>query len=95
LGDVVASKPTTSFGRVIQYDLGKYSTGGGFERTGVLAESPLLLRASVETLAADNRIKGSRIPQYLSGMLQQFPAMKEEYSHPDAQQDQLFQADYP
>ena len=35
LGDVVVSKPTASFGGVVQYDLGKYSTGGGFERTGV------------------------------------------------------------
>jgi len=95
LGDVVVSKPTASFGGVVQYDLGKYSTGGGFERTGVLAKPPLLLRASVETLAADHRIKGSRVPQYLSDMLQQFPAMEEEYSHPGAQQDQLFQADYP
>lgn len=95
LGDVVVSKPTASFGGVVQYDLGKYSTGGGFERTGVLAKPPLLIRASVETLAADHRIKGSRVPQYLSDMLQQFPAMEEEYSHPGAQQDQLFQADYP
>jgi hypothetical protein len=66
----VVSKPTASFGGVVQYDLGKYSTGGGFERTGVLAKPPLLLRASVETLAADHRIKGSRVPQYLSDMLQ-------------------------
>jgi nucleoside phosphorylase len=95
LGDVVVSKPTASFGGVVQYDLGKYSTGGGFERTGVLAKPPLLLWASVETLAANHRIKGSRVPQYLSDMLQQFPAMEEEYSHPGAQQDQLFQADYP
>jgi nucleoside phosphorylase len=94
LGDVVVSKPTASFGGVVQYDLGKYSTGGGFERTGVLTKPPLLLRASVETLAADHRIKGSRVPQYLSDMLQRFPAM-EEYSHPGAQKDQLFQADYP
>jgi hypothetical protein len=44
----------------------------------------------VKTLAADHRIKGSRVPQYLSDMLQQFPAMEEEYSHPSAEQDQLF-----
>jgi nucleoside phosphorylase len=96
LGDVVVSKPTASFGGVVQYDLGKYSTDGGFERTGVLAKPPLLLRANVETLAADHRIKGSRVPQHLSDMLQQFPAMEEESSHPGARQkDQLFQAEYP
>jgi nucleoside phosphorylase len=95
LGDVVISKPSASFGGVVQYDLGKYSTDGAFERTGVLAKPPLLLRASVEILAADHRIKGSRVPQYLRDMLRLFPAMNEEYSHPGAQHDQLFQADYP
>ena len=95
LGDVVVSKPTASFGGVVQYDLGKYSTRGGFERTGILAKPPALLRASVETLGADHRIKGSRVPQYLLDMLQKFPAMEEEYSYPGARQkDQLFQADY-
>jgi len=28
LGDVVVSKPPASFGGVVQYDLGKYSTSG-------------------------------------------------------------------
>lgn len=66
----------------MQYDLGKFSTGGGFERTGVLAKPPPLLRASVENLAADHRMKGSQVPQLLSAMLQRYPAMEEEYSHP-------------
>jgi nucleoside phosphorylase len=95
LGDVVISKPTTAFGGVIQYDLGKYSTNGGFERTGALGKPPQLLRASVETLAANHRIKGSQVPQYLSDMLQKYPAMEEEYSYPGAEHDQLFQAGYP
>jgi len=95
LGDVVVSKPTTSFPGVVQYDLGKYSTSGGFERTGALTKPPPLLLASAETLAANHRIKGSQVPQYLSDMLQKFPAMKDEYSHPGAENDQLFQADYP
>ena len=95
LGDVVISKPTTTFGGVVQYDLGKYSTAGGFERTRFLGKPPPILWASAETLAAYHRIKGSRAPQYLSDMLQQFPAMEEEYSHPGAQEDQLLRADYP
>lgn len=95
LGDVVVSKPTASFGGVVQYDLGKFSTSGGFERTGVLAKPPPLLRSSVENLAADHRIKGSQVPQLLSAMLQKYPAMEEEYSHPGIGSDQLFQADYP
>ena len=58
----MVNKPTVSFGGIIQHNLVKYSIGGGFERTGVLAKPLLLLRASVETLAADHRIKGSRFP---------------------------------
>ena len=95
LGDVVVSKPTTALAGVVQYDLGKYSSGGGFERTGALNKPPALLRASVENLAADHRIKGSQVSHYLADMLQKYPAMKEKYAHPGAQRDQLFQANYP
>ncbi|KAJ9662051.1 hypothetical protein H2198_001593 [Neophaeococcomyces mojaviensis] len=95
LGDVVVSKPTATFGGVVQYDMGKYSTNGSFERTGQLAKPPRILQASVETLAADHRIKGSRVPQYLSKMLSDYPVMKEEYSYLGVQQDWLFQSDYP
>jgi len=92
---LVISKPTADFGGVVQYDLGKRLTGGGFDRTGLLNKPPTLLRASMESLAADHRMKGSRVPQYLRDMLQQYPAMKEDYSYPGAQHDQLFRADYP
>ncbi|KAK5181775.1 hypothetical protein LTR44_005975 [Exophiala sp. CCFEE 6388] len=95
LGDVVISKPTATFGGVVQYDLGKYTTANGFERTGMLAKPPPLLRSSVENLAADHRIKGSQVPRHLREMLQHFPAMEEDYSHPGLQHDQLFRADYP
>lgn len=60
LGGVVVSKPTAAFGGVVQYDLGKNSNGGGFERTGTLDTPPLVLRTSVESLAADHSIRGSK-----------------------------------
>lgn len=95
LGDVVISKSTATFGGVVQYDLGKFSTGGGFDRIGMLAKPPSLLQSSVEILAADHRMKGSQVPQLLSAMLQNYPAMEEEYSHPGLAADILFKADYP
>jgi len=95
LGDVVVSKPAASLGGVVQYDLGKYSTSGGFERTGVLTKPPALLRSSVENLAADDRMKGSQVPKILSTMLQNYPAMEEDYSYPGLGADRLFQTDYP
>jgi nucleoside phosphorylase len=66
LGDVVVSKPTATLGGVVQYDLVKYSTEGGFERTGSPDKPPPLLRSSVEMLAAQHRRERSRVPQYLS-----------------------------
>jgi len=93
LGDVVVSKPTASFGGVVQFDMGKYTTSG-FERTGILAKPPRILQASVETLAANHRMEGSKVPQYLSQMLHDYPLMEEEYSYPGAPQDRLFQADF-
>ena len=94
LGDVVISKPTNTFGGVVQYDMGK-ETSSGFERTGGLNKPPALLRSSVESLAADHRMKGSRVPEYLRAMVRQYSAMEEDYSYPGAQHDQLFRADYP
>ena len=96
LGDIVVSKPTTTVGAVVQYDLGKGFPGGSFERTGMLNKPPALLRSSVENLAADHRIHGSnKVSQYLSDMTKNYLAMEEEYSHPGLQHDHLFQADYP
>lgn len=95
LGDVVVSKPTKTFGGVTQYDLGKYSTNGGFEPTGSLDKPPPLLRSTVERLAANHRIKGSQVTEYLSMMFQRNPAMEEEYSHPGLSNDVLFSTNYP
>src|SRR6266516_4186959 len=40
LGDVVVSKPTATFGGVIQYDFGKTVQNGRFKRTGSLINRP-------------------------------------------------------
>jgi hypothetical protein len=53
----------------------------GHRVISVLSALPCCRRRVLpETLAADHRIKGSRDPQYLSDMLQQFPAMEGGYS---------------
>jgi hypothetical protein len=40
LGDIIVSKPTSTFGGVVQYDYGKTVTKGRFERIGVLNKPP-------------------------------------------------------
>jgi nucleoside phosphorylase len=93
LGDVVVSKPTDTFGGVVQYDMGK-ETRNGFERAGISNKPSAVLRSTVQQLVAQHELEDSRIPQYLSRMMEVFPKMKEKYSHPGAEQDQLFRSSY-
>ena len=91
LGDIVVSKPTKTAGGVVQYDMGK-ETLKGFERTGTLNKPSAVLRAAVQQLVAQHELEDSQVPLYLSQMLKKFPKMK--YTHPDAEQDQLFETAY-
>jgi hypothetical protein len=65
LGDVVVSKPTATFGGVVQYDMGKVTEGGQFRRTGSLTKPPAVLSANVQRLQAQQIRSGSQIPRYL------------------------------
>ena len=96
LGDVVVSKPTATFGGVVQYDMGKVKDGELFERTGSLRGPPALLRASVQRLQAQQARKGSQIPRFLEEMLKNSPNMLENgYVHQGSEADLLFEAGYP
>jgi nucleoside phosphorylase len=79
LGDIVVSKPTDTFGGVVQFDRGKAGASGRFERTGILQKPPKMLMATVEKLGAKHRKTGSDIPTFLSEMLLKFPKMREQY----------------
>jgi nucleoside phosphorylase len=95
LGDVVVSKPTATFGGVVQYDRGKVQAGGRFERTGTLRKPPAVLTANVQRLQAQQARCGSQIINYLTEMLQKYPNMAEgQYTHQGPENDQLFKMDY-
>lgn len=95
LGDVVVSQPTGASGGVIQYDLGKRTSYGGFERTGMSARPPAILSANVERLKSLHRREGTRIPQFVAQMLEKFPKMTKDYTRPAIIEDQLFDPAYP
>jgi len=78
LGDIVVSKPTDTYGGVVQFDRGKAHSNGRFERTGTLGKPPTMLRAAVEKLEAKHRREDSGIPKFLLEMLGKFPKMREE-----------------
>jgi nucleoside phosphorylase len=94
LGDVVVSKPTESFGGVVQYDYGKTIQEGSFERIGMLNKPPQVLLTAVSQLQADHRLRPSRIPEYLSEMATKHPSMMSKFAYCGQRQDQLFEAHY-
>ena len=95
LGDVVVSQPSGVSGGVIQYDLGKRTAYGSFERTGTSVRPPTILSANVERLKSLHRREGSRISQFLTQMLEKFPTMAKDYARPAINEDQLFDTTYP
>src|SRR5271156_38808 len=94
LGDVVVSKPTSTFGGVVQYDLGKVTKGGVFQRTGSLNKPPTVLSASVNRIQAQHSRVGTQIPTLLLEMVHKYPKMNARYVYPGVDDDTLFEATY-
>jgi nucleoside phosphorylase len=95
LGDVVVSKPTATFGGVVQYDMGKTTVGGVLQRTGTLKPPPTILMANVQRLQAQQIRSGSQIPRHLMAMLEKYPNMrKKQYVYQGEEHDRLFEATY-
>jgi nucleoside phosphorylase len=94
LGDVVVSQPDGMHGGVVQWDYGKMERDGVFKRTGTLNKPPRPLLNAVQSLRARHRRKGNELHQSLEEMLLSNPYMAEEYEHPGAQHDELFEASY-
>lgn len=88
LGDVVVSKPDSTYGGVVQYDSGK-ATASGFKRTGALQMPPALLLNAVVNLHAKRWRGKGRLMEYLSKLVS-FP----QFSREAAGDDWLFEADY-
>lgn len=94
LGDVVVSKPTGTYGGVVQYDLGKAEKGGCFRRTGYLDRPPQVLLAALCRLQSDHEMKGSEIQTYIKQTAIKCPNLKDKYIYPGPEKDLLFREDY-
>jgi nucleoside phosphorylase len=94
LGDVVVSKPSGTFGGVVQYDIGKNIEGGPFMRTGSLNKPPQILLNAVAGLKAEHMLEGSKIPLIHSRMVENHPNMLEGFSYQHELDDWLFVAGY-
>ncbi|KAL4862579.1 hypothetical protein BDV12DRAFT_178605 [Aspergillus spectabilis] len=96
LGDVVVSKPTNTFGGVVQFDRGKISTDRDFERTGSLNKPPAIVMATLETLIAQHKLNGDTLSNHLSGMLERHPNLRDgQYTHQGEGNDILFLSTHP
>lgn len=94
LGDIIVSKPTGTFGGVVQYDFGKTIQGGEFVRVGSLNKPPLSLLTGVSKLEAGHMLGLSKIPLHLSGMIERYPAMKAKFTYLGQFHDRVFRSDY-
>ena len=92
LGDVVVSKPTGTFGGVIQYDFGKTVQEGKFTLTGSLNKPSELLLNAVANLEAKHITQHHGGEYYLLEMLEKHPA--KEFASPGVQYDSLYEAEY-
>ncbi|CAI7569589.1 unnamed protein product [Penicillium manginii] len=90
LGDFVVSKPTASFGGVIQFDYGKTVTSGSFHRTGLLNKPPQILLTAMSRLQADHLSSGSSLSDELSSVADK----NHIFAYPGRDVDRLFHADY-
>jgi nucleoside phosphorylase len=94
LGDVVVSKPTATFGGVIQYDFGKTVQNGRFERTGSLNRPPDVLLGAVSSLQAKHMREGHKLSEHLAEMVKRYPRMASQCIYPGTQHDCLYEAKY-
>ena len=93
LGDVVVSQPQDRFGGVVQYDRGKKTAGGKFERTGQLGKPPQRLLNALLSMQAEFEINDFDLGKYLHDNLQNQQRMLEKFGRPH-EKDDLYQADY-
>lgn len=91
LGDIVVSKPTATYGGVVQYDYGKAIGDGQFQQMGVLNKPPEILLTSISRYQADYRREEKPISSLLSKRDTRTSHM---FAHPGQGHDHLFHLAY-
>jgi hypothetical protein len=95
LGDVVVSTPVDQFpGVVVQWDFSKMKEGREFVRTRALNKPSTLLLTALAKLETEHDLVGSKIPEYLDKLKQNWPKLSSKYLKSDSLTDMLFNADY-
>ena len=93
LGDVVVSSPVGRTGGVIYYEFGKMIQNQRFEQTGALDAPPQMLLAALNVIAAQHELKGHRIAESVSKMIERNPRLQ-KYQRPELGTDRLYKSDF-
>lgn len=94
LGDVVVSKPTGTYGGVIQYDFGKTVEEGKFIVMGSLNKPPKTLLTALASLEAKHMTEDHMVAKHLSEMTKKHPKLTTHSTCPDVRYDSLYTAEY-
>lgn len=94
LGDAVISRPGDGFPGVVQWDMGKATDGGRFQRTGALNNPPTSLLTAITKLQSNHEMAGPKVPEYLDTMRRKWPRLAKKYLKSDSLKDVRFRADY-
>ncbi|KAL2844259.1 hypothetical protein BJX68DRAFT_277842 [Aspergillus pseudodeflectus] len=94
LGDVVVGTPHGRYSGVVQYDFGKTIEEGRLMITSALNRAPNIVLTAVSNLKSQHFLLGHQIQLYLQKMVEQYPRLKANFSHPGAENDLLYQSDH-
>ncbi|GFF66485.1 hypothetical protein IFM62136_06637 [Aspergillus lentulus] len=94
LGDVVVSKPTRTYGGVVQYDYGKTVAGGLFEQSGMLNRPPEILLTATSKLQAELHNHENPISDLLLKRSQANGGIGFGFPYPGQGRDLLFESTY-
>ena len=94
LGDVVVSKPTSTFGGVVPYDFGKALPNGLFERTGLLDKPPLILLNAISGLDSDSITTRKQVSTSIQSALERAEATQDPLQFQRPRHDWLFESSY-
>jgi nucleoside phosphorylase len=93
LGDVVVSTPVDLYPGVVQWDSGKAERDGNFKRTGALNNPPSALLTALTKLETKHEMNGSKVPQYLDDLKENWPNLVSKYTRSNSLKDPLFAPD--
>ena len=79
LGDIVVSSPSNGGSGVLQYDFGDTIQQQGFQTTGFLNQSPMVLRTAVSGLQTQYEMRCHQLEEAINDALERYPRLKKTY----------------